>query len=150
MKKDSNQWECANACGALPVQGPLANPYVPFQKVGSKTYQSTKGLVRGTMFPGLDLPFMNMINQTELSNSTMHQLQALHFAISELGLYLDTHQNDQEALELFNQYVELYEDALQKYEERNGATVQMVSGMDGTYQWVRGPWPWEYDFNKER
>jgi len=150
LNNGSNQWECSTSCGILPMQAPLANPYVPYQKENGETYQSAKGLVRGTIYPGLDLPFMNMINQSELSNTTMHQLQALHFAISELGLYLDTHQNDQDALELFNQYVERYEDALQKYEETHGSTVQIFAGINGSYQWSEGPWPWEYDFNKER
>ena len=136
-------------CGILPPNAPLANPYVPFQKETQEVYQSSKGLVRGTMFPGLDLPFMNMVNHSELSNTALHQLQALNFAISELGLYLDTHPTDQEALELFNQYVEMYEEALQKHEEINGETFQMRAGLSGEYNWIKGPWPWEYAANKE-
>ncbi len=49
------------------------------------------GLIRGTLFPGLDLPFMGMVNNTEKSDTPMHELQALAFAIQELALYLDTH-----------------------------------------------------------
>lgn len=149
MNMLSNQWECGEGCGTLPASAPLANPYVPFQEENAQTYQSATGLVRGTMFPGLDLPFMNMTNNSELSNTMLHQMQALNFAISELGLYLDTHPSDQDALELFNQYVELYEDALQKYEEAKGPTMQMRAGMSGSYRWVEGPWPWDYNANKE-
>ena len=136
-----------DGCGILPTTAPLANPYVPFQKEQSQTYQSSKGLVRGTMFPGLDLPFMNMVNQSELSNTMLHQIQALNFATSELGLYLDTHPGDQDALDLFNQYVEMYEEAMQKYEQMHGPTFQMNAGIGGKYQWVDGPWPWEYEAN---
>ena len=139
----------ATGFGILPASAPLANPYVPFQKEQQPMYQSAKGLVRGTMFPGLDLPFMNMINQSELSNTMKHRLQALHFAISELGLYLDTHPTDQDALDLFNQYVEQYEEAMEQYERENGATVQFRSGTNGEYNWVKSPWPWEYAANKE-
>lgn len=139
----------SEAKGVLPALAPLANPYVPFQQEGAQTYQADTGLVRGTIYPGLDLPFMGMVNQKELSRSPGHQLQALHFAISELGQYLDTHSQDQEALELFNQYVERYEDALQHYEEQNGPVFQMSAGMSGSYDWINGPWPWEYDANKE-
>lgn len=144
-----NQHEISECCGVLPAIAPLANPYVPYQSENAPTYQSEKGLIRGTLFPGLDLPFMNMVNSKELSNTPMHQLQKLNFAISELGLYLDTHPDDQDALELINQYTELYEDALQKFEEQSGPTVQMRSGMSGTYRWVDGPWPWDYNANKE-
>ena len=145
----SNNKGCGEGCGVLPVRAPLANPYVPFQEENAQTYQSETGLVRGTMFPGLDLPFMNMVNQSELSPTILHRLQALNFAVSELGLYLDTHPTDQDALELFNQYVELYEDALQKYENENGPITQMGSGMSGAYRWAEGPWPWDYRANKE-
>ena len=149
MNLMSELQENSICCGTLPIPAPLANPYVPFQTENIQPYQSGKGLVRGTMFPGLDLPFMNMVNSKELSNTATHRLQALHFAISELGLYLDTHPQDQDALDLFNQYVETYEDALQKFEESNGPTVQMRSGMSGTYRWVDGPWPWDYNANRE-
>jgi len=35
---------------------PLANAYVPFQKY-SKIYPMNEGLVRGTIFPDLDMPY---------------------------------------------------------------------------------------------
>ena len=144
----SKHQENRDSNGILPTSAPLANPYVPYQKEDPQTYQSSKGIVRGTMFPGLDLPFMNMVNQSELSNTPLHQVQALNFAVSELGLYLDTHPTDQDALELFNQYVEMYEESMQKYEHMHGALYQMNAGTDGKYQWVSGPWPWEYTANK--
>ena len=145
----SNYQDNTDAYGILPSIAPLANPYVPFQQEHAQTYHSSKGLVRGTMFPGLDLPFMNMVNHSELSNTMLHQLQALNFAISEIGLYLDTHPNDTEALDLFDQYVEMYEEAMQKYEQMHGPTFQMRAGIGGKYSWTEGPWPWEYAANKE-
>lgn len=51
--------------GRLPMTAPLANPYVPFQAENPPKYEARKGLVRGTLFPGLDLPFMDMINKEE-------------------------------------------------------------------------------------
>ena len=145
----SNRNECGENCGILPEKGPLANPYVPYQKESGQTYQSATGLVRGTLFPGLDLPFMNMVNQSELSKTLTHQMQALHFAISELGLYLDTHPTDQDALELFDQYIEQYEEIAQKYEADRGPTMQLHAGGTGSYRWIEGPWPWDYNANKE-
>ena len=80
--------------GRLPCCAPLANPYVPFQQEESPKYEARRGLIRGTLFPGLDLPFMGMVNNTEKSDTPMHELQALAFAIQELALYLDTHRED--------------------------------------------------------
>ena len=86
--------------GRLPAMAPLANPYVPFQLENPPKYEARKGLVRGTLYPGLDLPFMGMVNQHELPVTHKSELQALGFAIQELALYLDTHRDDREALEL--------------------------------------------------
>ena len=47
-----------NTCteGRLPAMAPLANPYVPFQLEDPPKYEPRKALVRGTLYPGLDLP----------------------------------------------------------------------------------------------
>ena len=41
--------------GTLPAMAPLANPYVPFQADDPARYETGIGLVRGTIYPGLDL-----------------------------------------------------------------------------------------------
>ena len=69
--------------GRLPAMAPLANPYVPFQLENPPVYEAQKGIVRGTLFPGLDLPFMGMINQKELPVTPLTELQTLAFAINE-------------------------------------------------------------------
>ena len=130
--------------GRLPEMAPLANPYVPFQLEDPPKYEARKGLIRGTLFPGLDLPFMGMANTQVKNGSVLSQIQALGFAITELGLYLDTHQSDNEATDLFNQYVELYEDALQQYQRSGGNLNQLLSAQSGSYQWLQNPWPWDY------
>lgn len=140
---------CQEETGVLPACAPLANPYVPYQQEHNQTYQAHTALARGTMYPGLDLPFMGMVNRGDVGKTQLHHLQALHFAIHDLGLYLDTHKTDEEALELFNQYVEQYEEALQRVEERHGPRYQMSAGMSGEYRWTEGPWPWDYNANKE-
>ena len=70
------------------------------------------------------------------------------FALQELALYLDTHAQDDEAAQLFNQYVEMYQQAIEQYQQGNGPLTLMDAAADGTYDWLSGPWPWEY--GKER
>lgn len=140
---------CSDAQGILPACAPLANPYVPFQQQGAQTYPAARALVRGTLYPGLDLPFLNMVNQSEQSQTALHQLQAMNFAVSELGLYLDTHPEDQEAVDLFNQYVERYAAALSQYEQRFGSTTQFGAALTGRYEWLHDPWPWDYAAEQE-
>lgn len=133
--------------GILPACAPLANPFVPFQQDNPPTYPAKKGVVRGTLFPSLDLPFMGMVNNQELSATDLHELQALGFAVVELGEYLDTHANDQEALALFRSYVDLYEKGVEAYQKTHGPLMQRQSGTGGSYNWLNEPWPWEYEAN---
>lgn len=134
---------CADADGQLPSCAPLANPYVPFQQGGSEQYQPPKALVRGTLYPGLDLPFRGMINSQEKTGTALVQLQELGFALRELGLYLDTHESDEEAAALYNRYAEQYEDAMQQYQQSGAPLTQLQSAMSGSYTWLRDPWPWD-------
>ena len=90
--------------GKLPHQAPLANPYVPFQLDDPPKYEPRKALIRGTLYPGLDLPFMGMVNKNEKPVNALTELQTLAFAIQELALYLDTHKDDNEAMELYRTY----------------------------------------------
>ena len=134
--------------GRLPAMAPLANPYVPFQLEGAPKYESRKGLVRGTLFPGLDLPFMGMINKNELPVTPLTELQTMAFGIQELALYLDTHRDDKEALEVYRAYQKMYEEGRKEYEKMCGPLNHMTVS-DGPYQWLDDPWPWEYSKNRE-
>lgn len=144
MKKDVD----TGYKGRLPEHAYLANPYVPFQQKQPPMYKPGTALVRGTLFSGLDLPFMGMVNKTERKNTPMSQLQTISFAIQELALYLDTHKDDAEALELYRSLQTLYEQEAAKYESKCGPLTHK-SLTTGQYQWLDDPWPWEYAFNRE-
>lgn len=134
--------------GRLPASAPLANPYVPFQLENPPKYESRKGIVRGTLFPGLDLPFMGMVNKNELPVTPLTELQVMAFAIQELALYLDTHRDDQEALDLYRSYQKMYHEGREAYEKMCGPLNHM-SVNEGEYRWLDEPWPWEYAKNRE-
>ena len=135
--------------GHLPAEAPLANPYVPFQKENPPKYDARKALVRGTLFPGLDLPFLGMVNEKEKPVTPMTELQTLAFAIQELALYLDTHRNDREAFELYRKYQEMYEHCLKEYRKNKGPMNHTRKADGQSYEWLDDPWPWEYCKNKE-
>ncbi len=134
--------------GRLPATAPLANPYVPFQLDDPMIYGPKEGLVRGTMFPGLDLPFKGMVNPLPRHDSEMRQLQEMAFGLQELALYLDTHPNDHEAYKSFCDYRKLYQKARDIYTEKCGPLTHMdVDGPE--YNWLCDPWPWEFTANQE-
>lgn len=134
--------------GRLPPMAPLANPYVPFQLNNPPKYEPRKGFVRGTLFPGLDLPFMGMVNKEEKPVTPLIELQTLGFAIHEIALYLDTHRDDKEALDLYRSLQRLYHQGREKYERMYGPLNHM-SMTEGEYTWLDDPWPWEYAANRE-
>lgn len=135
--------------GRLPALAPLANPYVPFQLENPPKYEARKGLVRGTLFPGLDLPFMGMVNKKEKPVTPLSELQALGFAVHELALYLDTHRDDREALELYRSYQQMYSHCAEEYQRKFGPLNHRNSNDSQQYEWLDDPWPWEYSKNKE-
>lgn len=134
--------------GCLPATAPLANPYVPFQQVNPPKYEPRKALVRGTLFPGLDLPFMGMINKNEQPVTPLTELQTVAFALNDLALYLDTHRDDQEALELYRNLQKMYAQGRETYERQYGPLTHM-SPVGDKYKWLDDPWPWEYAENRE-
>ena len=142
-RKDTNY-----AYGILPDKAPLANPFVPFQMDDPPTYEAPKGLVRGTMYPGLDLPFKGMVNDHEKADTPKIRLQTLAFAIQELALYLDTHRDDQVALDMYRTYQKLYHQCMMEYSADHGP-MNHGTPSEGEYRWLDDPWPWEYCANKE-
>ncbi len=136
---------CGDACGTLPECAPLAVPYVPFQQTGSKRYCHQDALNNGTLFPGLNLPFHLKPEAANAVNGPLGELQALEFVLVELGLYLDTHQGDTEAFELYRQYAALEETARKKYEAMCGPITQFATANSKTWgAWLSDPWPWNY------
>ena len=140
----STLYVCADQDGKLPGCAPLAVPFVPFQQTGANKYALDLALARGTLFEGLDLPYLKMQNEAFTNLSAARQLQALGFAINELGLYLDTHAGDTEAVALYDQYAELYEEAIEQYQQNGRSLSQLASTMGGRYGWLNDPWPWDY------
>ncbi len=135
---------CDDMCGVLPACAPLAVPYVPFQQTGSAKYSQTEALANGTLFPGLNLPFHAKVEASTPAENAASELQALEFVITELGLYLDTHQSDAEAFSLYQQYAKLAQEGKARYNAMYGPLVQTDTVKDGSYTWLNSPWPWEY------
>ena len=138
---------CGTRDGSLP--GKCSNmvfPYVPMQCDDPERYNHWDGLAAGTLFPGLNLPFFKAIkSRMNCDNRALCELMALGFAITELGLYLDTHRNDKEALRLYRDYVTLAAEGRKRYEETFGPLRQKSAGMNGVWDWINAPWPWEYE-----
>ena len=82
------------------------------------------------------------INNLTAKEFDLLELMALDFAIDELGLYLTTHADDQQALELYWSYIRLGQEGRKRYQEKCGPLMQ-TDITPGSYQWLNDPWPWD-------
>ena len=138
------QSACGNGDGRLPGScAPMVFPYVPMQSENARRYGQQEALQEGTLFPGLNLPFHRELKtRFPAVNTALSELMALDFAIDELGLYLATHQDDEDALELFWSYIRLSKEGREKYVATYGPLLQ-TDYTAGGFRWLDDPWPWE-------
>ena len=135
---------CREMDGRLPKGcGNMVFPSIAMQRENAQRYEDKEALLQGTLFPGLDLPFRKELrSRFPKVNEALLELMALDFAIDELGLYLTTHPNDQQALELYWSYIRLGREGRAKYEEANGPLLQ-TDITEGSFRWLDDPWPWD-------
>lgn len=69
------------------------------------------------------------------------QIKSLDFAIIELGLYLDTHPEDQRALCMHREYCKETKDLKDKYQKMYGPLT--IFYPCNKWRWLEEPWPWE-------
>ena len=130
--------------GALPHCAPLAAAYVPMQEAAQPAYTANEALSRGTLFPGLDLPFMGMVNTGKLTGTPMGEMMALDFVAHELVLYLDTHPDDAEAFQLLQNIQKLAQTAKERFTKRFGPVCHKDLMYMKEFSWLEDPWPWDY------
>jgi len=106
------------------------------------------GFIRGNMFPDLYNQYkINKPYEIEPMNEQAQMLttiDALCFSAHDLNLYLDTHPNDRDMIQLFNQYRMQSEQIINEYENRFGP-LSISSNALNRYPWMwdNMPWPWE-------
>ena len=135
---------CGFKNGTLPECAPLAMAYVPMQQCVKPMYSASEALTRGTLFPGLDLPFMNMVNTGDYTGTPLGELMALDFVCHELVLYLDTHSDDSEAFEILQNIQKLARTARERYVKLYGPVTHKDLETAKSFTWLKNPWPWDY------
>lgn len=68
-------------------------------------------------------------------------IKGYDFALTELGLYLDTHPNDNKALCLFRKYANISKNLKDAYQKVYGPLTQDFPC--NKWRWLEEPWPWE-------
>lgn len=91
---------------------------------------------------------MNRPNQ-DMQQKRMNQkelyewIMMIGFCAVDMMLYLDTHPDDEEALNYFNQCTALYNAAKQSYQEQFGQLNAFSEQERSSWDWNTAPMPWE-------
>ena len=111
-------------------------------------YDPYNGLIRGNLFKNLYDPYKSgepyEIKPMNEQARILTSIDALSFAMVDLGLFLDVNPNNQETIKLFNQYREQKENLTKEYEAKYGP-ITLDSDSLNTYPWSWNdmPWPWD-------
>ena len=91
----------------------------------------------------------NMNNRPESNNcerrKMLMKIKELSFAVVDLGLYLDTHPEDNKALCLHRRYSKELKDIKDKYQKVYGPL--SIYFPCNKWRWIEEPWPWERSEN---
>lgn len=71
----------------------------------------------------------------------MMKIKSYSFSIVELGLYLDTHPDDEKALCLHREYTNKLKELEDKYQKMFGPLT--IYYPCKKWRWLEEPWPWE-------
>lgn len=80
-------------------------------------------------------------SKTETREEMMMRIREYKFAIIELGLYLDTHPEDQRAICLHKEYCQRYKELTDQYQKMYGPLT--ITFPCNKWRWLEEPWPWE-------
>ena len=75
----------------------------------------------------------------------MNTINEVSFAVDDIKLYLDTHPDDEKALDFFKEKSMIRNEALKAYAAQYGP-LTIDTGNDTCSRqldWVMQPWPWE-------
>ena len=75
----------------------------------------------------------------------LKQIRMYHFALVDVGLYLDGHPNCPKALAYYQKYRKLYLEAVAAYESQFGPLTMMANDDPDRWTWSDDPWPWEME-----
>ena len=79
----------------------------------------------------------------------LKSVQCYSFAAFEASLFLDTHPDCREALDYYKKYKKLWQEAKDRYEAKYGPPTISSDANNESWQWVKGPWPWELCANEK-
>lgn len=105
-------------------------------------------LDRGNLFNNLYDPYKNYqyrrLNPSNKKEELLYSALSYLFTLQELDLYLDIYPNNQNMINLYNNYLSEYNKYLLEYEKNYGPISLDSPYLKGnSWLWLKSPWPWE-------
>ncbi|MCI8348545.1 MAG: spore coat protein CotJB [Firmicutes bacterium] len=75
----------------------------------------------------------------------MRQIQQAGFALVDLNLFLDSHPQNQMALDYFTDVQKQYTQLQAEYEMMYGPLMAFDTNTEQGWTWIQAPWPWELE-----
>lgn len=82
------------------------------------------------------------MNGNSEQRNMMKGVQTLGFALVEATLFLDSHPNNQKALEFFRKNLQAYNALKEQYTKTYGP-ITLSDAAGDSWTWVETPWPWQ-------
>jgi len=76
-------------------------------------------------------------------NRMLNDIGIVDFTLVELMLYLDTHQDDPDAIEYYNYYAKIKTKMMQEYSTTFEPLTKEYAAVNNKWKWNNGPLPWE-------
>lgn len=85
-----------------------------------------------------------MPGNKQSKEALMAWIHMVSFAVNDISLYLGTHPNDKKALDYFNNYSKLRNQALEDFAQAfYPLTIDTVTPCTQKWEWANSPLPWE-------
>ena len=86
-------------------------------------------------------------NQNVSKKELFDTIGAVSFFLDDMRLYLDTHPDDAEALELFSEYQNKRHALIAEYTAKFGPIDSYYPGVENGWTWINDPMPWRMEGN---
>lgn len=111
-------------------------------------YEPYDGFIRGNLFKNLYDPYkLNEPYEIKPMNEQAEMLtyiDSLGFSMIDLTLYLDIYPNDQNLINLFNQFRKERQNLVKEYESKYGPITLNSDNLNSyPWAWDNMPWPWD-------
>ena len=125
------------------------NPYYTSKdQKEPELFDPQEALMLGNFFKNLYMSYRGFSNYClqpmNPRQKMLLDVQINEFAAHEINLYLDVHPEHQDMIVLYHDYQQKAKQAKAAYEKQFGPLTVDHSDETAPFQWIQGPWPWEY------